>query len=62
MYISNHPYVLNFKWNIKTHIAATELALTNTSISRVEKRMLGRFSQMPDLMKEELRDMNSAHF
>ena len=52
-----------FGWNIKTHIAVTELAVkNNNALSKIEKRMLGRFSQMPDLMKEELRDMNSGHF
>lgn len=53
----------NFCWNLKTHIAITEEALKdNESVNKTEKRMLGRFSQMPDLMKEELEDLNSAHF
>ena len=54
---------INFGWNIKTHIAITEQALSNNKkLSPVEKRMVGRFSQMPDLIKGELQDMNSAHF
>ena len=52
-----------FGWNIKTHLVATEKAVENSKLlDKVEKRMLGRFSQMPDLIKEELSDMNSAHF
>ena len=52
-----------FGWNIKTHLIETEQALENNKLlSEKEKRMLGRFSQMPDLMKESTQDMNSAHF
>lgn len=52
-----------FGWNIKTHLIETEQALKNNKLlSEKEKRMLGRFSQMPDLMKESTQDMNSAHF
>lgn len=53
----------NFGWNIKTHLIETEHALRqNNMVSEKEKRMLGRFSQMPDLIKESTQDMNSAHF
>jgi hypothetical protein len=52
-----------FGWNIKTHIVETEEALKQSKLlTESEKRMVGRFSQMPDLLKEELQDMNSAHF
>lgn len=52
-----------FGWNIRTHLVATEKAVENSKLlDKAEKRMLGRFSQMPDLIKEELSDMNSAHF
>lgn len=53
----------SFGWNIKTHLIETEQALKhNNMVSEQEKRMLGRFSQMPDLIKESTQDMNSAHF
>lgn len=53
----------SFGWNIKTHNAETLQAVKdNNLLSDTEKRMMGRFSQMPDLIKEELEDMNSAHF
>ena len=53
----------SFGWNYKTHIEITEMALQNdNSLDKVEKRMLGRFSQMPDFCKEELGDLNSSHF
>ena len=54
---------VNFKQNIKTHRAMTKLALKdNLYISDAEKNMVSQFSKMPDLMSEELEDMNSAHF
>ena len=38
-----------FGWNIKTHLVETEFALKkNNMVTEAEKRMLGRFSQMPD--------------
>ena len=53
----------SFGWNYKTHIEITEMALQNDNrLDKVEKRMLGRFSQMPDFCKEELGDLNSSHF
>ena len=52
-----------FGWNIKTHSEATKKAVENNSkLDSAEKEMLGKFSQMPDLIKDELNDMNSAHF
>ncbi len=63
MDISVKNYNPNFCWNIKTHLVITEEALKhNRNISEIERRMLARFSQMPDLMKSELHDMSSAHF
>jgi len=53
----------SFGWNIKTHSAITEMALKGTNkLSSLEKSKLSRFSQMPDLIKEEMQDMGSAHF
>lgn len=53
----------NFGWNIKTHIAITEKALEhNNTLNKIEKRMLGRFSQMPDKDPREIVDMISPHF
>lgn len=53
----------NFGWNYKTHIEITEVALQNNdNLSKIEKRMLGRFSQMPDFNADELGDLNSSHF
>ena len=53
----------NFGWNIKTHIVMTEKAVEdNNALSAVEKRMLGRFSQMPDLDTREVVDFISPHF
>lgn len=52
-----------FRWNIKTHIAMTEKAVSDNNIlSKTEKRMLGRFSQMPDLDAREVVDFVSPHF
>ena len=52
-----------FGWNIKTHSEATQKAVENNSkLDSAEKNLLGKFSQMPDLIKDELNDMNSAHF
>ena len=53
----------NFGWNKKTHIVMTEeAAKDNAELSKVERRMLGRFSQMPDVDPRELVDMISPHF
>lgn len=52
-----------FGWNIKTHIAVTEKALQdNILLSKIEKRMLGRFSQMPDKDPREVVNFISPHF
>lgn len=54
---------INFGWHIKTHTAVTEKAAENLKmLSKKEIKKLGKFSQMPDLIKEELKDLNSGHF
>ncbi len=53
----------HFGWNIKTHRAITDTALEdNDKLSTKEKRMVGQYSKMPDLIKEEVEDMCAAHF
>lgn len=53
----------NFGWSIKTHFAATEEAAKSfAEFSSDEIKRLARYSQLPDLMKEELGDGGSAHF
>lgn len=52
-----------FGWNIKTHLAITELALKdNPHLARNIKRYIARCSELPDLMKAEIVDMSSRHF
>lgn len=54
---------INFGWHIKTHTAVTEKAAKNLKVlTETEIKKLGKYSQMPDLIKEELKDLNSAHF
>ena len=59
--ISNNN--LNFGWDLRTHLHITEHALDdNDTLSRKEKRMIARCSQMPDLIEKEIEDVNAAHF
>ena len=59
----NYRNNLTFGWNIKTHLAITEKAAQdNSALSKVEKRMLARFSQMPDKDPKEIVDFVSPHF
>ena len=52
-----------FGWNIKTHLAITELALKDSpGVAKNMKRFIARCSELPDLMRAELIDMNSRHF
>jgi len=52
-----------FGWNIKTHLAITELALKdNPQVAKNMKRFIARCSELPDLMKAEVVDMSSRHF
>ena len=54
---------INFGWNIKTHTAVTEKAAESLKmLTQKEIKKLGKYSQMPDLIKEELLDLNSGHF
>lgn len=58
--VNNSP---TFGWNIKTHLAITELALKdNSQVATNMKRFIARCSELPDLMRAELVDMNSRHF
>ena len=54
---------ISFGWNVTTHMAMTEKAIGEIdTLSNVEKRMLGRFSQMPDFDAREVVDFVSPHF
>ena len=52
-----------FGHNMRTHRAITELAIEASEVlSRTQKRMLGRYSQMPDVDRREVVDFISPHF
>lgn len=54
---------INFGWNIKTHEYITRKALEGTPyLSPQEINEIAKYSQEPDLIKEELVDMSSGHF
>ncbi len=53
----------SFGWNIKTHLAITEEALKDDNrLPQNLKRYIARASELPDLDRNELQDLNSAHF
>ncbi len=52
----------NFKWNRKTHLEMTMLALKDCNILPSQKRQVGRYSQMPDFCKQELGFHCNTHF
>lgn len=54
---------ISFGHNMRTHRAITELAVeTNDILTQIQKRMLGRYSQMPDVDRREVVDFISPHF
>lgn len=56
-------YSPNFGWNIRTHLAITEEALKDSpNLPKNLQRYVARASELPDLDRCELADMNSAHF
>ena len=53
----------SFGLNVVSHLKETEIAIKdNYNINSTEKRMLGRYSQMPDFDSREVVDFISPHF
>lgn len=51
-----------FGWNKTTHLEMTTMAAKNMNLSAVEKRLLARYSQIPDLDKSQSGFFNNTHF
>lgn len=62
MQVNTQAEPINFKWNRKTHLEMTMLALKDCNLDKSTIRQIARYSQMPDFCKEELGFHCNTHF